>query len=287
VRYGVLFPQNDIGIDPGAVREFVQGVEGLGFDYLMAYEHVLGANPQRPGWGRGRPYTYRDAFHEPFTLFSYLSAVTERIEFATAVLVLPQRQTALVAKQVAQLDLLSGGRFRFGVGVGWNEVEYAGLGVDFGTRGRRIEEQLEVLRRLWRDPLVTFRGTYHALDDVGINPRPSRRIPLWMGGAADAVLRRMARAADGWFMPGASDERSRDWIETLQGYLREAGRSPAAFGIDRRLVLKDVPESEWAAWLERSKALGATHGAVIPDSGSGDPADWLAQLDRFRRVVAL
>ncbi len=208
MKFGVVFPQTEIGDDPVAIKDYAQAAEGLGYDYLMTYEHVLGANPERPGWEDWRPYTHQHAFHEPFVLFGYLAALTEKLEMVTAVLVLPQRQTPLVAKQAAQVDVLTNGRLRLGVGVGWNDVEYAGMGADFHTRGGRIEEQIKLLRDLWTKPLVKHEGEFETIDDMGINPLPVQRpIPIWVGGEADVVLRRMARIADGWFPQGTSAER--------------------------------------------------------------------------------
>jgi probable F420-dependent oxidoreductase len=191
MRYGVIYPQTEFGHDPAAIRDYAQTVEELGFDHLATFEHVLGANPERPEGYRG-PYDYRAEFLEPFVLFGYLAAATRRIELVTGVLVLPQRQTALVAKQAATLDLLCGGRLRLGVGVGWNAYEYAALGEDFHTRGRRIEEQVMLLRRLWSEPLITFEGRWQRVPDMGLNPRPARAIPIWFGRHAEPVLRRGA-----------------------------------------------------------------------------------------------
>ena len=198
MRFGVVLPQTQLGADPAVLRDFVQAAEGMGYHHLLAYDHVLGANPDRPGWDGGRPYSYQDMFHEPFTLFSWMAGLTESIGFMTGVLILPQRQTALVAKQAAQLDLLSGGRFRMGIGIGWNEVEYDSLGYDFKTRGARVEEQIDLLRQLWTRDLIDFRGRFDTIDDAGINPLPPQPIPIWIGGYADAVLRRTARLGDGY-----------------------------------------------------------------------------------------
>lgn len=164
MEFGVVFPQTEFGNDPAAVKAYAQTAESLGFSHILAYDHVLGANPDRPGGWRG-PYTFRSPFHEILMLFSFMAAVTERIRFVTGILILPQRETALVAKQTATLDVLSGGRLRLGVGLGWNEVEYIALNQNFRTRGRRVEEQVELLRRLWTEPLVTFEGRWHTIPD--------------------------------------------------------------------------------------------------------------------------
>ena len=196
MRYGAIFPQTEIGIDPIAIRDYAQAVEDLGYDYLLAYDHVLGADPE--GRGGTWPYTYMSNFHEPLALFSYLAGLTERIELVSGVVILPQRQTALVAKQAAVVDILTGGRLILGVGSGWNYLEYESLGQDFHTRGRRLEEQVGLLRRLWSEPLVEFEGDFDRIPAVGINPRPGRQIPIWMGGTAPVVLDRIGRIGDGW-----------------------------------------------------------------------------------------
>ena len=167
MKIGVVFPQTEIGNDPLVIRDYAQTAEGLGYSHLLAYDHVLGANPQRPGGWSG-PYTYQTPFHEVFVLLSYLAGVTQKLELVTGIVILPQRQTALVAKQTASLDVLSGGRLRLGVGLGWNEVEYAALNEDFHDRGKRMEEQVALLRRLWTEPLVDFKGTWHTIPDAGI-----------------------------------------------------------------------------------------------------------------------
>ncbi len=201
MHIGLVYPQTEYPPDPAAVRDYAQAAEALGYSHVLAYDHILGANPDRPGGWTG-PYTYRDPFMEPFLLFTYMAAVTTRLGFIPGILILPQRETTLVAKQAAVLDVLCGGRLRLGVGTGWNEVEYIAAGYDFHTRGARQEEQIEVLRRLWTQELVTFKGRWHDIPDAGLNPLPVQRpIPIWLGGHADVVLRRIARLGDGW-LPG-------------------------------------------------------------------------------------
>ncbi|MDE2969186.1 MAG: LLM class F420-dependent oxidoreductase, partial [Chloroflexota bacterium] len=189
MKLGVIFPQTEIGNDPGAIREFVQAAEELGYEHILAYDHVLGADPAKhPNWGGA--YTMDSAFHEPFVLFGYLASVTSTIKLTTGIIILPQRQTALVAKQAAEVDVLSNGRLRLGVGLGWNRVEYEALGQDFHNRGRRVEEQIALMRRLWTEESVDFDGKWHTVDGAGINPMPVQRpIPIWMGGGAEPVLR--------------------------------------------------------------------------------------------------
>lgn len=261
LKTGVVFPQTEIGDDIVVIRDYTQTIEGLGFDYLLAYDHVLGANPEREGGWRG-PYTYNEMFHEPFTLFSYLAAITETLEFVTGILILPQRQTALVAKQAAQLAIMSGGRLRLGVGVGWNRVEMEGLGQDFSTRGKRSEEQVKLLRRLWNEPLVKFDSEFHSLDDVGINPLPKQQIPIWFGGGADAVLKRMARLGDGWLLSTMPPEKMKPYREKLVRYLEEEGRGPDEFGIDVRISVRIQPPEQWDAHIAEYQSLGATHISI-------------------------
>jgi probable F420-dependent oxidoreductase len=258
---GVVFPQTEIGSDPVVIRDFAQAAESMGYRYLLAYDHVLGANPERPGGWRG-PYTYLTPFHEPFVLFSYLAALTTTLEFVTGVLILPQRQTALVAKQAAQLALLSGGRLRLGVGIGWNKVEYDALGEDFHVRGRRSLEQVRLLRQLWTQPLVTFNGEFDSINDAGINPLPPAPIPVWFGGEADAVLQRMATDGDGWIVNSMTAAEGAGYMAKLRGYLAAVGRDPATFGADVRVNLSRQPRAEWGAYLREWAALGATHAAI-------------------------
>ncbi len=262
MKLGVVFPQTEIGNNPADIRAYAQTAEALGYDYLLAYDHVLGANPDRPGGWSG-PYTDQTPFHEVFVLFAYLAGLTARLEFVTGVLILPQRQTALVAKQAAALDVLSGGRLRLGIGIGWNAVEYEALGEAFGNRGKRSAEQVVLLRRLWTEPLVTFQGEHHTVSAAGLNPLPVRRpIPVWFGGGADAVLARMARLGDGWIANTMTPEQGRPLVEKLRAYLVAEGRDPAAFGIDIRVNASKTPEAAWAEYVAGWRALGATHVCV-------------------------
>ena len=262
MQIGVVFPQTEIGEDPGAVRAYADAVEDLGYAHLVAYDHVLGADTaSRPDW-RG-PYTEKSMFHEPMVLFGYLAAVTTKIELVTGIVILPQRQTALVAKQAAEVDVLSGGRLRLGVGIGWNEVEYEALGENFHNRGRRSEEQAEVLRALWTQEVVTFDGRWHRITAAGINPLPVRRpIPLWFGGGrTEPVLRRIARIGDGWFPQMQPDEAGAAQLDRFRAYAREAGRDPAALGVEGRVRMSDGADAA-AQQAEAWRELGATHVAV-------------------------
>lgn len=287
MKLGIVFPQTEIGNDPIAIKDFAQALEGMGFRYILTYEHVLGADPNRAGWEGYRPYDYQDAFHEPFVLFGYLAGVTQSLEFATGILVLPQRQTQLVAKQAMQVDLLSDGRFRLGVAVGWNDAEFAGMGVDFHTRGRRIEEQVRLIRQLWSEPLVSFNGDFHQLDGLGINPRPSHHIPIWFGGYADVVLRRAAQLGDGWFPGGQPGDALQKQLDDLDEYLAAEGRSRAEFGIDGRFKLNNMPPAQWESEVRAWEAIGATYLAFSTmGMGLESPSAHLEFLRQLEPIVA-
>jgi probable F420-dependent oxidoreductase len=259
MKIGVVFPQIEFPADPTAVRDYAQTAEELGFSHILAYDHVLGANPDRPGGWQGS-YTYKDPFYEPLVLFAYMAAITQTVELATNIIILPQRQTALVAKQAATLDVLSGGRLRLGIGLGWNRIEYTALGEEFHNRGKRMEEQVEVMRRLWTEPLVTFEGKWHTILDAGINPLPVQRpIPIWFGGSAAEALHRMARIGDGWMTNYPTVEEARPALEKLDLSLQEAGRSRADFGLEARLKYGSGNPDEWAIWMRSWEAAGATH----------------------------
>jgi probable F420-dependent oxidoreductase len=261
MNLGVIFSQADSGTDQAAIRAWARRAEEAGFAHIMAYDHVLGASVERLGPGpfgpfSAAPYTAEHTFHEILTLFSHLAAATSTIGFVTSVLVLPQRQTALVAKQVATVDLLSGGRLRIAVGAGWNAAEYDGLGADFGSRRDRLEEQVGLLRRLWNEPMVTFDGKFHHLDRVGINPLPARPIPIFLGtGAADPVLRRVVRLADGWMpllIPGLDRIPVADGVRRLRELCEEAGRDPATLPVHGRVYLGEG----WQRRVEEAAELG-------------------------------
>jgi len=284
MNIGVVFPQVEIGNDPAAIRDYAQAVEAMGYTHILAFDHVLGANPASHPSLKG-PYTYRHPFHEPFVLYGFLAAVTRRVELVTGIVILPQRQTALVAKQAAAVDVLSGGRLRLGVAVGWNFVEYEALGEDFTTRGQRIEEQIEVMRALWTKELVTVRGRWHRITDAGINPPPVQRpIPIWIGGESERAVRRGARLADGWmphFRPGPQ---AQEVVDRVHGWVKEAGRDPARFGIEGRFALAQVPRDQWGKELAAWRAMrGVTHVCVhTVGLGLESPADHVETLRRFR-----
>jgi len=284
MRIGVVFPQTEIGADVGAVRAYAQRVEELGYRHVLAYDHVLGADPEvHRGW-QG-PYDLATTFHEPFVLFGYLAGLTS-LELVTGIIILPQRQTALVAKQAAEVDLLSGGRFRLGIGLGWNAVEYEALGQDFSTRGRRVEEQVELLRRLWTEPSVTYRGRYDRVTGAGLAPLPVQRpIPVWFGGQSDRAYRRIGRLADGWFPqvpPGPKLDEARGVVERAAA---EAGRDPASLGMEGRASWRGSPEKlagHAATWRE----AGASHLSVnTMGSGLAAVDDHLRALETAAEVL--
>lgn len=287
MQYGVVFPQNEIGSDLAVIRDYVQTAEGLGFDYLIAYDHVLGANPDRPGGWDG-PYAYDDMFHEVFVLFGYLAAITERIQLTTSILIAPQRQTVLLAKQAAQIAVLSENRLRLGVGIGWNKIEYDALGYDFEKRGERADEQAALLKRLWSEKLVTYEGEYETIDDAGINPRPNQPIPLWFGGRADAVLRRMARYGDGWMPGGMAVADAAEKMETIRAYLAVEGRDPYDFGLDAWLMAGDTPETDWDSYMGAWAEAGATHICFNTlRAGYESPQQHIDMMKRFANHISL
>ncbi len=286
MRIGVTFPQLEIGPDPKDVREYAQAGELLGYTHLLAYDHVVGADvTNRPNW-RG-PYTADSLFHEPFVLFGYLAGVTDHLEFVTGIIILPQRQTVLVAKQATEVDVLSRGQFRLGVGLGWNEVEYQALGEDFHNRGRRSEEQIEVLRRLFSEESVTFHGRWHHIEAAGLNPLPVQRpIPIWLGGSQDITLRRVARLGDGWFPQMPPNDQARDMVARLREYTREAGRDPNRIGIEARVSIGSKPPEEWKREVDGWREMGATHLAVnTMSAGLKGVQQHIEALQRFKDVI--
>ena len=266
MKIGVVLPQTEIGADPVVVRAYAAAVEELGFAHILAYDHVLGADPAgHPGWTG--PYDVDTTFHEPFVLFGYLAAITS-MELVTGVIILPQRQTALVAKQAAEVDLLTGGRFRLGVGLGWNQVEYEALGKDFTDRGRRLAEQVALLRQLWTERSVTFRGQYETVNAAGLAPLPVQQpIPIWFGAESPPALRRAGRLADGWFPQVHPGPQLEEAIALVHKAAESAGRDPASLGMEGRVGLSsglDAATEEIAEW----RSSGATH-VVINSMGMG------------------
>ena len=281
MQLGVTFPQTEIGADPIVIRDYAQAIEGLGYKHLVVFDHVLGADPgNRSGW---RGYTHRDVFHEPFVLFGYLAAFTQ-LEMVPAVIILPQRQTALVAKQAVEVNILTRGKLRLGVGVGWNPVEYEALGMNFHTRGRMIEEQVELMRLLWSQDIVTYKGRYHTITEAGLNPLPlGQSIPIWMGGGADVLLRRVARLGDGWFPQGQPDEQMRATVERLREYVREARRDPDTVGIEARMNAREGNLDEWVRQTEGWRELGATHISINTMGAGFKSID--DHIDAIRRYI--
>ena len=259
MKIGVVFPQTEIGDDPGGVREYAQAVERMGFSHILTFDHVIGANrASRPVWNR--PYDLDSMFHEPLVLFGFIAGVTKSIGLVTGIVILPQRQTVLVAKQAAALDVLSGGRLRLGVGIGWNDVEYEALGMNFHNRGRRCEEQIDVIRQLWTNRAISYEGKWHKISDAGIWPLPVQRpIPVWFGGMAEQVLDRVARIGDGWFpqfQPGEAAEKA---VADLRASAQKNGRDPSKIGIEGRMTLKLGTEGGWADTVKGWRRLGADY----------------------------
>lgn len=255
--FGVVFPQTEIGADPGAIRDFSQAVEGLGYSSLMVYDHVIGADPERYP---GLYYSSPDMFHEPFVLFGYLAAITERIRLITGIIILSQRQTVLVAKQAAEVDVLSGGRLDLGIGIGWNEVEFEALGEEFHNRGLRCEEQVAVLRALWTQDVVDFQGRWHRISGAGLNPLPLQRpIPIWFGGDAEPVLKRTARIGDGWLPLIRPDAQGKAAVDRLRNYAREAGREPSDIDIGAIIYLAGGDIDSLLADAREWQNIGASH----------------------------
>ena len=286
MRIGVVFPQTEIGADPAVVRDYAQAAEELGYSHLLAYDHVLGADTtNRPNWTGA--YTRHAMFHEPFVLFGYLAGLTQRLELVTGVIILPQRQTVLVAKQAAEVDVLSGGRLRLGVGVGWNAVEYEGLNENFQNRGKRSEEQIALLRLLFREEVVDFTGQWHRVTEAGLNPLPPRRaIPIWLGGSADAVLPRVVAQGDGWFPQLRPEPEGRLAVEKLRALAEAAGRDPAGIGVEARVTYhRDDPDTllqHARAW----RAIGADYlGINTMNTGLDSPAAHITAIQQAHSIL--
>ena len=260
MKHGIVFPQTEIGSDPDEVAKFAESVEEAGFDHIVAYEHVLGANiASRPNWSG--PYNSESMFHEPFVLYGFLSAIVSKLEFVTGIVILPQRQTALVAKQAACLDVISRGRFRLGIGTGWNDVEYEALGENFHNRGKRCEEQIDLMRKLWSEPTITYNGRWHTITDAGLNPLPTNRdIPIWLGGMAPQVIERVARMGDGWFP--FFNPNLRNQINEIHTKAQKLGRSADEIGVECLMQIGDMGQQE----LDRIKScadMGVTHVSAV------------------------
>lgn len=286
MHIGAVLPHNEIGTDPGAIKAYLQGVEDLGMTHLLIYDHVMGADPNRPGGFKG-PYDKDVAFHEPFTFFAFAAAVTSSIEFVTTVLILPQRQTVLVAKQAAEVALLSGNRLRLGVGTGWNKVEYQGLNEDFTNRGKRQAEQVELMRKLWAEDTFTFEGQYHTVERAGINPRPTQPVPIWFGGSAPALLERCARLGDGWMPLGGANDKSKALLEQIAAHRRSFGLSMDGFGVQAQAQWGGGNPERWKSHFDTWRSIGATHMAVAThNAGRTDVDGHLARIAEYRDAVS-
>jgi probable F420-dependent oxidoreductase len=304
VKVNAVFPQLEIGTDPGTIARYAREIERMGYDGIVVFDHVLGAHPDREG-GWGGPYTHASMFHEPFVLYGYLAGIATRLELVTSVIILPQRQTALVAKQAAEVDVLSGGRMRLGVGLGWNEVEYEVLGEDFRTRAARLEEQVTVMRALWTEPVVEFTGRWHRIPRAGLNPLPVQRpIPIWMGGGykstltsraspasrapgvIEPALRRVARLADGWLTHAQPGDDGRAAIELFRRLVVEAGRDPAQVGLEGRISAATAKPEDWGKAVAWWRDMAATHVELTTMGAKYRSVDeHLEALDRFIRIA--
>jgi probable F420-dependent oxidoreductase len=294
LKVGAIFPQTEIGTELGAIRAFVHAVEDFGYDHIFIADHVLGADPQvhtHPSLGR---YSYKSVVHEPFTLMAYMAAITSRITLSTGILILPQRQTAQVAKQAAEVDVLSGGRMRLGIGVGWNEVEFEALNQDFHNRGPRSAEQIAVMRALWTQEVVDFHGRWHDISHAGLNPLPVQRpIPIWLGVGGrqsprppDVVLRRVGRLADGWCPNIPTNEDGQAIVAQVHQYAREAGRDPSQIPLEGRVRIGGRPPEAWMKEVEAWQRLGATQFiAEAREGGLKFPDEHIAAMRQFKEAV--
>jgi probable F420-dependent oxidoreductase len=285
MRIGVVFPQTELGGDVGAVRAYGEAAESLGYTHLVAYDHVVGADPAvHAGWAG--PYDVSTTFHEPFVMFGYLAGVTA-LELVTGIVILPQRQTALVAKQAAEVDLLTRGHFRLGVGLGWNRVEYEALGQSFEQRGRRLSEQIELLRRLWTETSVTHTGPFDTITGAGIAPLPVQRpIPIWVGGVSDAAYRRIGRLADGWFPRIPPDEGLHRALEVIGTAARDVGRDAGSIGMEARVGWAPTDADRVSTEVEAWRQAGATHLAIdTMSTGQHSVDDHITALERAADVI--
>ncbi|HML08083.1 MAG TPA: LLM class F420-dependent oxidoreductase [Xanthobacteraceae bacterium] len=284
MKFNAFFPTRDIGRDPAKIRDWAQAAEDLGYTHIEVPDHVFGATA-RDGWVP--IYNEKDAFHETFVTIGFLAAVTKKIGLTSGVLISPQRQTGLIAKQAAEADLLSGGRLRLGIGVGWNHVEYEALGMEWKTRGARQAEQVEVLRQLWSKDLVTFKGRFHNLNEVSILPTPVQRpIPIWFGGSSAAVVTRAARIGDGWMPIMAPDAQAEQTLGALRQQIKSFGRDPAKFGIEGWLRMRDADPQKWAEAADGWRRLGADMVMLYPMYRIASVDEHIATLRRFKETVS-
>jgi probable F420-dependent oxidoreductase len=280
VQLNAQFPTRDIGTDPGRIREWAQAAEDLGFAYIEVPDHVFGAAARKDWTPR---YSENDPFHETFVTLAFLAAVTTKIRLSSGILIAPQRQTGLIAKQAAEVDVLSGGRLRLGIGNGWNHVEYEALGTDWATRGARQAEQVEVLRKLWSGKVIDFAGRFHDLKGVNIVPPPVQQsIPIWFGGSSDAVIKRAARLGDGWMPIMAPDAQAGEKLALLREEIHNQGRDPARFGLEGWLRMQEADPQQWGAAAEGWRRLGADYVMLYPMYRMPRLEDQIATLRRFR-----
>lgn len=287
MQIGVVIPQTEIPAEPSAIRDYVQAVQDLGFAHVVTSDHVLGANPAgHPGWSR--PQIHTTVVHEPFVLFGFIAGAAPKLGVLSSVVILPQRQATLAAKQAAEVDLLTGGKLRLGVGIGWNPVEFEGLNENFKNRGRRFEEQVELMRKLWTDQSPTFTGEFHTVTSAGIAPMPVQRpIPIWVGATAEAAVKRATRIADGYLPLGPINGQGTfaETIERVHGWLREAGRDPATFGVEARLNAAAGTPDDWRKMVEEWRGLGASHLQVATAGAGLTTVD--AHIARLREARAV
>lgn len=286
MEIGAVIPHHEIGNDPGAIRAYAQGAEELGMTHLLIYDHVVGVDRNRPGGFEG-PYDSNTAFHEPMVLFGYLAACTTTVDLVTAILILPQRQTVLVAKQAAELAILSGNRFKLGIGVGWNTVEYDALNEEFSNRGRRQEEQVDLMRRLWTDDVFSYDGEFHRFEHASILPRPTEPVPVLFGGSAPALLERCARLGDGWIPLGTPNDKSADRIARMRRIREAAGLSWDGFEIRAQAQYAGGDPDRWRTHAQRWSDLGATHMAIAThNAGPTDVDGHLARIAEYQSALA-
>ena len=282
MEIGAVFPHNEIGTDPQAIKDYAQGVEELGITHLLIYDHVLGADRDRPGGFEG-PYDKDVAFHEPFTTFAFIAAVTKKLDMITTVMILPQRQTVLVAKQAAELAILSNNRFKLGIGVGWNTVEYTGLNENFKNRGKRQEEQVELMRLLWESEVLEYKGDYHHIDKASINPRPSKSVPIWFGGGAPQLIERCADLGDGWIPLMGPNEAARKTLAAIKEKRESKGLDWDNFGVQAQAQYAGGDAERWNKHAEKWRNLGASHLAIA--THNAEPTNVDGHLGRIKEYL--
>ena len=281
MEIGAVFPHNEIGTDPQAIKDYAQGVEELGVTHLLIYDHVLGADRDRPGGFEG-PYDKDIAFHEPFTTFAFIAAVTQKLDMITTVMILPQRQTVLVAKQAAELAILSNNRFKLGIGVGWNAVEYVGLNENFHDRGKRQAEQVELMRLLWESEVLEYKGNYHQIDKASINPRPSLPVPIWFGGGAPKLIQRCAELGDGWIPLMGPNDKAKAMLDEIKEKRAVKGLSWEDFGVQAQAQYAGGNPELWAKHATKWRDLGASHLAIAThNAGQTDVEGHLKRIQEY------